>query len=444
MAKFSRFNCSVANPDGGFILFNSLTKNIVLMTPEDNEWIKTVNLKSIEEEDERFSTLSALNFIVDDDFDELEYYKLGWNRSLYASGILRHTIILNLACNCDCPYCFENKNGEFMTMDTAQAYLEWLEPQVRDTKYFYMTWFGGEPLLSKRMIEFITDGILRLAKKYHFEYSACVVTNGVLADEEFVSNCERLHIANLQITIDGEKEIHNRYRFLRIDRGETFDTILSNLLNFCTNVRSDTASVLRVNLTDENYASIPKMLDEIPVVVRGNCVLLFRWVYSHNEGRSPGVEFSKNKKGLAPYKNLAPLYKLAASKGFATNSFDEGLSCNFCECDFDHAFQINYDGNLFMCTHSMNKTEIIGNIYEGFSTQRNLSRYAKFINTNPFSDCECLDCKILPLCKGGCRKARYLGQKVCSDVKSSLESYIIEKAQKALIDNDNQGKEGTR
>ncbi len=434
MAKFSRYNFSVANPDGGFILFDSLTKNIILMTAEDDEWIKAVDLTTVDEEDERFSTLLNLNFIVDDDFDELEYYKLEWNRSLYASGILRHTIILNLACNCDCPYGFENKNGQHMTMDTARAYLKWLEPQVKDIKYFYMTWFGGEPLLSKKMIEFITDGILKLTEKYHFEYSACVVTNGVLADEKFVSDCERLHIANLQITIDGKREIHNKYRFLKANHGETFDTILSNLANFCTNVHSDTASVLRVNLTDENYASIPELLDEVPEAVKNNCVLLFRWVYSHNEGRSPGVEFSANKKGSTPYKNLAPLYELAASKGFTTNSFDEGLSCNFCECDFDHAFQVNYDGDLFMCTHSMDKSEIIGNIHDGFGAQRNLSRYARFINANPFNDQECLDCKILPLCKGGCRKARYLGRKVCSDVKYSLESYIIEKARKAFID----------
>lgn len=136
MAKFSYYNFTVANPDGDFILFNSLTKNIILMTAEDDEQIKTVDLTTTDERDERFSTLLDLNFIVDDDFDELEYYKLEWNRSLYASGILRHTIILNLACNCDCPYCFENKNGQYMTMSTAQTYLEWLEPQVKNIKYF--------------------------------------------------------------------------------------------------------------------------------------------------------------------------------------------------------------------------------------------------------------------------------------------------------------------
>ena len=435
MAKFSYYNLITASPDGGFILFNSLSRNIILLNDENKEWIDSVDLTTIDICDEHFALLHDLNFIIDDDFDELEYYKLEWYRSLYSSGILRHTIILNLACNCDCPYCFENKNGQFMTMEVAQAYLDWLEFQVKDIKYLYVSWFGGEPLLSKKLIEFITNGILRLADKYHFQYSACVVRNGVLLDNDFVSKCEDLHIANVQITIDGERDIHNRYRFLKANHGETFDKILENLSNFCLKVRSDTATILRVNLTDENYSTIPELFDEIPDIIRENCALLFRWVYSHIEGRSPGVEFSAERKGTKPYENLAPLYELAQSKGFTTNSFDEGLSCNFCECDFDMAFQVNYDGDLFMCTHSMDKTEVIGNVYDGFGTQSNLSRYAKFVNTNPFSDLECISCKLLPICKGGCRKARYLGKKVCSDVKYSLSSYIVEKAQKALVSN---------
>lgn len=435
MAKYSIYNIFAPSPHGGQILFNALTRNIIMMTDEDVAWFNQLDFNNPPEADERFQTLTELDFIVDDDFDEFEYYKLMWNRSLYSSGILRHTIILNLACNCDCPYCFENKNGEFMTEETARAYLDWLEPQVRDIKYFYMSWFGGEPLLSKKMIRFITSGILKFAEKYHFEYSACAVTNGVLLDADFIAECEALRITNVQITIDGERAIHNRYRFLKGTREGTFDTIIANLAMYLEKVHSDTATVLRVNLTDENYPSIPQMLDEIPDVVRENSVLLFRWVYAHKEGRSPGREFSGQKKGTKPYENLAPLYQLAESKGFTTNSFDEGLICNFCECDFDHAFQINYDGDLFMCTHSMDKCEVIGNVREGFGTQRNLSRYAKFINTNPFNDPECISCKLLPICKGGCRKARYLGRKVCSDVKYSTTPYIVEKAEKALIYN---------
>lgn len=37
MVKFSFYNLTVANPDGGYILFNSLTKNILLLTDENKK-----------------------------------------------------------------------------------------------------------------------------------------------------------------------------------------------------------------------------------------------------------------------------------------------------------------------------------------------------------------------------------------------------------------------
>ena len=365
MAKLSYYNIHTKGINGEGILYNSLYGNILqLSVGEYAEYLKMesegiFNYPLID-------SLTKYNFLVDDDFDELEYYKLLWYRSLYASGILRHTILPNLSCNCDCPYCFEEKNGTFMTKQTAQNYIRWLEPQLENVKQFYVSWFGGEPLLSKELIGFISSEIVRLSQKYNFEYSACIVSNGVLLDRSFIDKMDDLNIKSL--------------------------------------------------------------LDRIPDSIKSRCVLSFRWVYSHSYGRNPGIEFSASKKGNAPFENLAHLYKLAQQKGFTTNTFDEGLHCNFCECDFDRAFQIDQDGDIFMCTHSMDKSEIIGNVREGFGSQKDMTRYAKFINANPFDDPECQTCRILPICKGGCRKARYLGKKVCSDVKYSIPAYILEKA----------------
>lgn len=429
MLKLSFYNIKVNDEEGGYILYNSLYKNILQLNSAEAQLYDHIEKNGVID-NELVNALKELNFIVDNDFDELEYYKLLWNRSLYSSGILRHTILPNLACNCDCPYCFENKNGSFMSKETADAYLDWLEPQLRDIRYFYVSWFGGEPLLSKNTIRYITERILEFEKKYPFEYTACLVTNGVLLDSEFIKECSNLRISSVQITLDGDKDIHDKYRFIKGSNCGTFDTIIANLEEYCSLISSNIASILRVNVSDENYDSISSLLDNIPNIIKEKCVLIFRWVYSHSEGRNPGMEFSSKKKGKAPYENLTPLYRLAEQKGFITNSFDEGLNCNFCECDFDHAFQIDQDGDIFMCTHSMDKTEIVGNVRNGFASQRDLSRYAKFINTNPFDDIDCVSCKILPICKGGCRKARYLGQKVCSDVKYSIPSYIMEKAQK--------------
>ena len=431
MSKLSFYNLKAKIPGGGCVLYNSLNRNIVELNKMETSQYAEMELSGVTE-CALAEELYKLNFIVDDDFDEVEYYKLLWFRSLYSSGILRHTILPNLACNCDCPYCFENKNGQFMTQATADSYLNWLESQLGGISKFYVSWFGGEPLLSKNMISYITHGILELARTYHFEYSSCVVTNGVLLDKDFVSKADSLHIDSVQITLDGDRATHNKFRYLRGSHAGTFDTIVSNLSEFCKTSKSDVASILRVNVTDENYDTMSTLFQQLPLAIKSRCAVIFRWVYSHNEGRNPGMEFSGQKKGTAPYANLAPLYQLAQQHGFITNSFDEGMNCSFCECDFDHALQIDQDGDLFMCTHSMNKAEVVGNVKDGFSNQRNISRYAKFVNTNPFDDAECINCNILPICKGGCRKARYLGEKVCSDIKYSPQAYVLEKARKAM------------
>ncbi len=434
--KLSNYNI-ITDTTNGKVLYNTMYKNIAEISLKEHKMLTSMAkngfIVSGEDESNLLKLLAEQMFVVDDDLDELAHFKLAWNRSLYSSSIIRHTVLPNLACNLDCPYCFENKTGKFMSRETEHNYLAWLEPQLADAKYLYLSWFGGEPLLSKGTIERITESILRMEKQYGFEYAANIVTNGVLLDEKFIQKAEALRIKSVQVTLDGDKDVHNAYRFTKGSGAGTFDTILENMASFCRNSDSDVASSVRVNVTDENYQSISALLEKIPAVMKEKCVLLFRWVYSHSDGRNPGKEFSRKMKGVSPISNLLPLYELAEEMGFTTNSFDEGLTYNFCECDFDKAFLIDQDGDLFMCSHSMDKKESVGNVRSGFSSQRDLSRYARFVNTTPFDDEECLECIILPLCKGGCRKARYLGTKVCSDVLLDITGYVLQKYRKTQL-----------
>jgi uncharacterized protein len=436
--RFSYYNIPVP-VEGGVVLYNTLYKNIAELSNVENITLHNLTLRNFSPHNDKevglLKTLTDQMFVIDDDMDEMEYFKLGYNRSLYSSGIVRHTVLPNLACNCDCPYCFESKTGKFMSKETEEGYLTWLKPQLVEAKNFYLTWFGGEPLLSKNTIIRITERILEMQEKYGFDYSASLVTNGVLLDEKFVDMIDQLHIKSVQITIDGDRQIHDKYRFLKGANKGTFDTILANMALYCEKVSSDVASILRINVTDENYNTIENLLKKVPDVIRKRCVVLFRWVYSHTDGRSPGVEFSERLKGDSPTTNLSLLYQKAEEAGFTTNSFDEGVSYNFCECDFDKAFLIDQDGDLYTCSHSMKKEEAVGNVNDGFGSQKNLSRYAKFVNANPFQDGECLECKILPICKGGCRKARFIGKRTCSDIKYDISSYVLQKYHKALGEN---------
>jgi uncharacterized protein len=433
--KLSFYTIIVDIP-AGKVFYNSMYRNIAELTHEEYGWFETLRDNGFQpanlKEKDLLKSLSDQMFVVEDGMDELAHFQLGWNRSLYASGIVRHTLLPNLSCNLDCPYCFENKTGKFMSRETEQHYLSWLAEQLPDAKYLYVGWYGGEPLLSKGTIGRLTDGILHLREKFGFEYAASVVTNGVLLDRQFSEQAEELGIKSVQVTLDGDRAVHNSYRFFKGSHAGTFDTILDNLSGFCGCINSDVVSILRINVTDDNYKTIPALFEKIPTIVKQKCVLMLRWVYAHADGRSPGKEFSGRLKGHSPFTNLFPLYQLAENLGFHTSTFDEGPTYNFCECDFDNAFLIDQEGDLFMCSHNMGKEESVGNVRNGFISQGNVSRYARFVTANPFGDEECLHCQILPLCKGGCRKARFIGQKTCSDVKFDISGYILQKYRKAL------------
>ncbi|MCR5323282.1 MAG: hypothetical protein K6E85_08455 [Lachnospiraceae bacterium] len=65
MAKFSKYNICVSNPDGGYILYNPLTNNIILLTDEDYAWMESVDLEKVDKTDESY------NHIITDRADEL-------------------------------------------------------------------------------------------------------------------------------------------------------------------------------------------------------------------------------------------------------------------------------------------------------------------------------------------------------------------------------------
>lgn len=150
----------------GKVFYSTMYKNIAELSVDEYKLFTILRNNDFQptssEEASLLHFLSDQMFVVEDNMDELAYFKLGWNRSLYSSGIHRHTILPNLSCNLDCPYCFENKTGAFMSRETEKSYLAWLERQIVGAKTLYVQWFGGEPLLSKSTIARLTDGILCL------------------------------------------------------------------------------------------------------------------------------------------------------------------------------------------------------------------------------------------------------------------------------------------
>ena len=128
---------------------------------------------------------------------------------------------------------------------------------------------------------------------------------------------------------------------------------------------------VRINVTDENYDSIPELLKALPISVKKRSVLFLGGFMKIQQVSS--FDFSSLHRGKNPFNNLAPLYKAAQEQGFFTNNLDEQVNFNYCECDFVNKFRIDPEGNLYLCTQSYLPEEAIGNVAQGGLTEQGLN-----------------------------------------------------------------------
>lgn len=361
-------------------------------------------------------------FIIPSHFDEVEFFRFNYFKSLYDTTVFRCTVLPTLGCNLTCPYCYEMKRDIYMSDETIDNFIKWLIPHLKTCKEFSLEWFGGEPLTRIDIIEKITNKILELQQQIGFKYSANITTNGVLLTPSIVHKMDELNINAVQVTFDGSKTYHDKYRKHPNGKG-SFETIINNIDYYCTHTKSMNALHVRINVTDENYDSIPELLKALPISVKKRSVLFFRWIYENSA--SEFIDFSSLHRGKNPFNNLAPLYKAAQEQGFFTNNLDEQVNFNYCECDFVNKFRIDPEGNLYLCTQSYLPEEAIGNVAQGGLTEQGLNYYCKIANINPFSDNQCLECLLLPHCKGGCRKAALVNKRLCTPIKGSVDKYIL-------------------
>ena len=86
------------------------------------------------------------------------------------------------------------------------------------------------------------------------------------------------------------------------------------------------------------------------------------------------------------------------------------------------------DGNIYKCLEHIDKkgTEI-GNINNMSVSKRKVTQYA--FAHSPFDDPECIKCKMLPICGGGCpldrtRKERGMIDSTCPYIKENINEII--------------------
>ena len=167
-------------------------------------------------------------------FNKEDYYFI-------INNFLNH-LILNITCDCNyrCSYCsYGNtysytRNHSYKTMpwEVIKGAIDFYLP--RTTEYLKNTkkdigigFYGGESLLEKknifRAIEYIRGHYKDLFSKISFN----MTSNGSLLDKNTIEKLMEYNFS-LTISLDGPKNIHDRYRVFK-NGGGTFDVIMNNL-----------------------------------------------------------------------------------------------------------------------------------------------------------------------------------------------------------------------
>lgn len=162
-------------------------------------------------------------------------------------------------CNFRCIYCYEKYEKGVMEDHVVNGIKNLIRSKMATLSDITISWFGGEPLLAYNRITEIMTFLQRLNENYNnIKVSSTMTTNGSLLRVERLANLVNLGVTNYQISFDGDRELHDKFR-LRLGGGASFDAIFSNLISAHKTDLPFEISI-RIHVNSENKESLKAFL----------------------------------------------------------------------------------------------------------------------------------------------------------------------------------------
>lgn len=145
-------------------------------------------------------------------------------------------------CNLACRYCFAEE-GEYhgrralMSFEVGKQALDFLIANSGNRRNLEVDFFGGEPLMNWQVVKDLVKYGREQEKKHGKNFRFTLTTNGVLLDDEVMEFCNR-EMANVVLSIDGRKEVHDFMRPFRRGKG-SYDLIVPKFRKFAESRNQD-------------------------------------------------------------------------------------------------------------------------------------------------------------------------------------------------------------
>jgi uncharacterized protein len=231
-----------------YFIVNLLSQEADVVTGEEIELLKQNNFTEESEyvqkgyivhpeAEEKLYKKRYLEFLDTRDSDEIQIF-----------------FVPNYSCNFSCSYCYQDEygtKGKFPEIEVINAFFRYVDITFQNRKK-YITLFGGEPLLgSPKQKEFLKKFIEGANAR---NLDIAIVTNGYNL-KDFVDVLKTARIREVQVTLDGTKEIHDTRRMLK-GGGGTFAQIVDGI---DLTLQNSLPVNLRMVLDKDNIAELPKL-----------------------------------------------------------------------------------------------------------------------------------------------------------------------------------------
>lgn len=377
------------------LLFSCKTCGVAVLTADTLAKVRNDSASP-----ELMATLSNLSMVVDDPAEEQRQVRGYLDEINRLNPNLRVSVILGMACNFACIYCYEGslKGAAAMSDATAdQLAIHLLARFAADKKKrLILDFYGGEPLLYVSRIKSLASNLKPAIEALGGTFEFTLVTNGSLFTPAVVKELVALGLVSAKITIDGPANNHDRFRPFKGGQG-SWAAIVANLMacrGLCT-------ITLSGNYTLENHAAFPTLLDTLAeagfATTDFGSVQFFPVMQVNDRFANP--EFSGGCcSNDAPWVHATSLMLREAimQRGY---NFPK-LQPAPCMVDIDAAFTVDHDGAIYKCVTLIGHPEFAcGDIWHGM----NPGWQEKYCADHRQGEERCQECEYLPLCFGGCR-----------------------------------------
>ena len=417
-----------------------------------------------EEERRALETLGEHGFVVSSRADERQRLESYFHEVKHGTDELRVTVLTTLQCNFACDYCFQGDHGDYnkfaekMTLETAGRLARWVEERMdaTGTKRFVLMFFGGEPLLNLPVMYYLAERLWAASQSRGITMLTNIITNGLLLTPEVVDRLTPYGLNGVKITLDGDRDTHNRMRPLRGGQG-TFDKIVENIRRIAGRCQISIGG----NFDETSVDSYPGLIQYLasqefaPQISRVN----FKPVIREKQppaaapgtrkfiGLTPVGDSSKPLNGTCMTSagmsatagacdschflddKLAVLRDETRKAGFNTS---DGVHMGPCEIHRTHAYTIGPKGDLYACPgFSGDRAMTTGHI-DGTTDALRSAAARRFDQLAAWKACN--DCAFIPVCAGGCTVASHTelsDMNIPNCHKTSFEAGVLTMARHA-------------